>query len=137
MNNVPIAPRSRIGRAGLSLLAVLAAVPAHSALSAEHDAKLDVRKSSITGLASFITAADGDAIPVRQLAGRPQTRPEDFIATHGHLFGIRDLETGITEIFDLALVPALRPARLKCNEGRQHRLQPWREYDRAPGRVPD
>ena len=80
----------RIARGRTALLAALVALPVPSALSADREAALDVQQSSITGLASFITATDGGAIPVRQLAGQQQPRPEDFLAGYGHLFGISD-----------------------------------------------
>jgi Zn-dependent metalloprotease len=49
---------------------------------------LTVRRSAGTGLATFVTASDGTAIPVLAGAGRTKVEPLDFFDQHGALFGV-------------------------------------------------
>jgi len=51
---------------------------------------LKVRKSRITGMASFVSAADGARIPVEIPAGRVRPEPADFLKQYGGQFGITD-----------------------------------------------
>lgn len=55
--------------------------------------KLKVHRSPITGMATFVTAADGGAIPVAVQGGVAATLPGDFLEQYGHLFGISDPAT--------------------------------------------
>ncbi|UCC31157.1 MAG: M4 family metallopeptidase [Phycisphaerales bacterium] len=50
----------------------------------------EVRKSNVTGHASFVTAAGGGPISVKLPMGRVQPRPADFLEEYGHLYGITD-----------------------------------------------
>jgi Zn-dependent metalloprotease len=49
---------------------------------------LKVRRSTVTGLASFVTARDGGAIPLRQVPAFRRATPDDFLKEHGQLFGV-------------------------------------------------
>lgn len=49
---------------------------------------LAVRRSPVTGLATFVTAADGTTFSVPPTGGRAQAVPLDFFVAHGALFGV-------------------------------------------------
>jgi len=55
-------------------------------LAAEAE-KLKVQRSPVTGLATFVTAADGGVIPVEAAGGVAATLPSDFLEQYGHLVG--------------------------------------------------
>ncbi len=74
---------------GLLSAQVGSALPAAVADVAIRDG-LRIRTSNLTGHASFVTAADGGTIPVRQTIAAGAVTAEDFIREHGHLFGVRD-----------------------------------------------
>ncbi|MFQ5491814.1 MAG: M4 family metallopeptidase, partial [Phycisphaerae bacterium] len=52
--------------------------------------QLRLGTSAATGRVSFLTAADGGAIPVQVPAGKQQAGAIDFLAQHGQLFGVTD-----------------------------------------------
>jgi len=63
---------------------------------------LKISRSPLTGLATFVTAADGGAIPMDGVAAGAAPQPIDFLRAHGNLFGVddpaRQLVAGRTEI---------------------------------------
>ncbi len=60
---------------------------------------LRVSRSRVTGVASFVTAADGGAIAVVGAAGNTQVAaPIDFFATHGALFGVSDAAAELVRV---------------------------------------
>ncbi len=62
-----------------------------SAVSAPNPpADLTVRTSPVTGLATFVTAADGGAIPLQAAPPRAQIEPMDLLVEYGGLFGLTD-----------------------------------------------
>lgn len=61
------------------------------------NAALRVDRSQPLGLATFVTAADGGAIPVRAPAPGGPVRPIDFLNEHGHLFGIANPAAELVE----------------------------------------
>lgn len=78
--------------ATLIVLAItVGAVPAaENTAGDDRDAGLRIHRSSRTGLATFVTAADGKAIPVPHRAGKQRPDASDFLVTHGALFGVID-----------------------------------------------
>ena len=67
------------------LLTVAFGVPVESA------PPVVARRSAISGNARFVTGRNGDDISV--VARRNQPTPAEFLAQHGHLFGVTDAET--------------------------------------------
>ncbi|MHC4697004.1 MAG: M4 family metallopeptidase, partial [Planctomycetota bacterium] len=61
------------------------------------DGPLQVRRSRVTGLATWVTAIDGETIPVAVPPGRTRPRPVDFLNEYGHLFGIAAPQNQLTE----------------------------------------
>lgn len=72
----------------LGFLFILAATS--SALAQD---RLDIRRSRVTGLATFVRAADGGAIAVDLGNVAAVPGPMDFLRTHGPLFGVADPAT--------------------------------------------
>ncbi|MFH0981710.1 MAG: M4 family metallopeptidase, partial [Planctomycetota bacterium] len=60
--------------------------------------ELRVRTSPRTGLASFVTSADGGPIAVSAAPGRSEVRPTDFLAQYGHWFGVTQPETELVVV---------------------------------------
>ncbi len=56
---------------------------------AEEDG-LHIRTSRVTGRASFVTPANGMAIPTAATPGDPRSVARRFLDAHGHLFGVAD-----------------------------------------------
>jgi bacillolysin len=85
------------GGAVALLAAVLFAVATtQSAVAQKTPNDLVVRKSPVTGLASFVTGAGGQPIPVPQPALAGKITPADFLASFGRLFGVTDPAQEIT-----------------------------------------
>lgn len=54
---------------------------------------VNIQTSPATGLATFVTPTNGNAIPVTPKAGVANILPTDFLEQYGHLFGIKDHQT--------------------------------------------
>ncbi|MCB9865506.1 MAG: M4 family metallopeptidase [Phycisphaerales bacterium] len=69
---------------------LLIAIGAHgtAALAQQAPRELNIRRSPVTGLATFVTAADGTTFAVPPTGGRAQAIPLDFFVVHGALFGV-------------------------------------------------
>ena len=83
----------RIGRAALAGGLVLLCAGRLFAQVPVAAGALKISRSDVTGLANFVTAADGGAIAVRAPAGRAVPGPIDFLRQHGRLFGVTDPAT--------------------------------------------
>ena len=66
------------------------AVPADASRAAQPDDDLIVRKSRVTGLATFVTARDGGPIGTDAATATAAARPMSFLEQRGHLFGVTD-----------------------------------------------
>ncbi len=73
-----------IGIVATAVVLLIASVAAAQKAAGE----LTVRRSRITGFASFVTEVDGDPITVTPAVGRVRVQPMDFLREHGGLFGI-------------------------------------------------
>ena len=76
---------------GLALVTALV-LSANVAVAQTGPAELNVHRSRTTGLATFVTAADGGVIPVPAVKGKARLEPRDFLAHRGQLFGITDVD---------------------------------------------
>ncbi|MHC4695303.1 MAG: M4 family metallopeptidase [Planctomycetota bacterium] len=72
-----------------ALIAALGTAPT-AAYGKVTDAHLKTRVSPATGVASFVSSADGKAIDVPLPPGTQQAEALDFFFAHGHLFGLTD-----------------------------------------------
>lgn len=59
-------------------------------------AGVHIQRAHPAGLATFVTGANGGAIPVQSAAGG-QINPADFLRQHGHLFGVTNPATQLVE----------------------------------------
>ncbi|MGD2107984.1 MAG: M4 family metallopeptidase [Phycisphaerae bacterium] len=86
--------RRQLGNGSAFAIAVLSVALCGAAVHAQPQRDgLAVHTSRYTGLAQFVTAADGGAIPVPLPKGKARPEPADFFKAHGHLFGITDAAT--------------------------------------------
>ena len=90
MNHRTTSERASDRSRGCVAFAALLAACAGTALASGSTADLNVQSFSNTGLASFVTAADGGPIAVRPPAGRTEVEPMDFLLEYGHVFGVND-----------------------------------------------
>lgn len=72
---------------------VLTALPATGLAGEVVRDGLRVRHARATGLASFVTSADGGVIPVTPAIASAEATPNDFLDQHGHLFGLTNRAT--------------------------------------------
>ncbi|MHC4696413.1 MAG: IPTL-CTERM sorting domain-containing protein [Planctomycetota bacterium] len=81
----------RAARSSVLLLSLgLTTLPTGIGVSAADDERLEIRRSSVTGLAAFVTAVGGGTIPLEARAGEQHSRPIDFLEAYGYLFDISD-----------------------------------------------
>lgn len=92
-NNRRRTTRMLEGNSGVTALVAMFCLSVATLQVKGADDGLTIRTSRHTGLASFVTAADGGAIPVPIAAGKAKPEPLDFLKAHGHLFGITDPST--------------------------------------------
>ena len=59
--------------------------------------RLEVHRSRVTGLASFLRAVDGGAVPVDCPKGKEKPAALDFLRQYGPLFGVRDAGSELSE----------------------------------------
>ncbi len=81
----PIMWQARRARLLAGAIALLAGPIVHA-----EDDILDIRTSAATGVARFVTAADGGAIQVLPAPGQRVVEPIDFLRQRGALFGVTD-----------------------------------------------
>lgn len=75
---------------GLLILVSTLAAASLSAQPAVNTDQLEIRRNRVTGLASFIRAKDGGAIPVEPAQAAAAPGPDDFLRSYGPLFGVTD-----------------------------------------------
>lgn len=86
--------RERFASAVLSLAITCLALPA----AAQNPSDVSVVSTSPkTGLATFVTVADDQVVGGKQAARAAKAKPLDFLAQHGHLFGVRNAATELRE----------------------------------------
>ena len=69
-------------------LALAAMVPVAPSWAQDPADAMHVRRSRVTGLATFVTGVKGDPVPVKPPRGQTRVRPMDFLRDHGGLFGV-------------------------------------------------
>ncbi len=103
-------------------------------LSAQQEDDLLIRRSLVTGHASFVTARNGEAIFTSNVAG--QTTAMGFLQTYGALFGVND---ALGELqFDSAEIDALghtRTTYLQVHQGIEVFSGVLRVHQNAQGQV--
>jgi len=82
----------------MSIVVVLIVVgaPARGEVRPEVQNGIKIDRSGHTGLASFVTAADGTAIPMQSVPALRRVQPKDFLKEHGGLFGVTDADKQLT-----------------------------------------
>ena len=83
-----IHPTGRLSKAVLTVSFAVTCVA--WAAPANPSASLKIQRSVHTGLASFVTARDGGAIPMQSVPAFRPIQPGDFLREHGALFGVTD-----------------------------------------------
>lgn len=77
-------------RGARSMAAAAVIGMAAGTVGAQQPDALDIHRSRVTGLAAFVKAADGGAVPVQPRPGRTRIQPMDFLGQYGELFGVAD-----------------------------------------------